>query len=110
MAPGSECGSLQSRILVGSPDALPNSLSCVVPTSGSRIANRIGDVVSQRVCDCEKQFFPEVNMSDNSSSNVASVAIVLIVVVAAIAFYFLFNRGGNDADIKIEVPDKIEIK
>lgn len=48
-------------------------------------------------------------MADNSSSNVASVAIVLIVVVAALAFYFLYNRGGNDADIKIDVPDKIEI-
>jgi hypothetical protein len=48
-------------------------------------------------------------MSDGNSSNVASVAIVLIVVVSAIAFYFMFNRGGNDTDIKIDVPDKIEI-
>ena len=48
-------------------------------------------------------------MSDGNSSNVASVAIVLIVVVAALAFYVLFTRSGNDADIKIDVPDKIEI-
>jgi len=48
-------------------------------------------------------------MSDGNSSNVASVAIVLIVVVAALAFYVLFNRSGHDADIKIDVPDKIEI-
>ena len=63
----------------------------------------------QTIALTRKQFFSEVNMSDGNSSNVASVAIVLIVVVAALAFYVLFNRGGNDADIKIDVPDKIEI-
>ena len=49
-------------------------------------------------------------MSDSNSSNVASVAIVLIVVVAAIAFYFVFGRGTNGKDIKIDVdlPDRLE--
>jgi hypothetical protein len=50
-------------------------------------------------------------MADESSSNVATVAIVLIVVVAAIAFYYMFGRditGKRDINIDVDIPEKIE--
>ena len=50
-------------------------------------------------------------MADDSSSNVATVAIVLIVVVAAIAFYIMFGRditGKRDINIDVDIPQKNE--
>jgi hypothetical protein len=46
--------------------------------------------------------------ADNSSSNVATVAIVVLVLVAIIAGYLLFFRGGTTAPATPTGPD-IEI-
>jgi hypothetical protein len=44
-------------------------------------------------------------MADNSSSNVATVAIVVLVIIAAIALYFFAFRGGDTA-----VPDGPDVE
>lgn len=44
-------------------------------------------------------------MADESSSNVASVAIVILVILAGFALYFFVLRGGGEA-----VPDSPDIE
>lgn len=49
-------------------------------------------------------------MAENSSSNVASVAIVILVVLAILGAVWFFTQGGgagaaDGPDVNIEVPD-----
>lgn len=53
---------------------------------------------------------PGTLMADNSSSNVATVAIVVLVIIAAIALYFFAFRGGDSPapdgpDIELNIGD-----
>jgi hypothetical protein len=44
-------------------------------------------------------------VSENASSNTASVAIVILVIVAMAFAYFIFIRTNDDADLEIEIKD-----